>query len=777
MKHGKPVSLLYLKVLAVGPGQVGKTTFIKRLTGHMKWDIDTASQDSLPKGSTGQADMQIVHIEYSKRTVAISYNLGKSKWEILEETHLEKHISSLVSLLKVSQDSTLDNMNIMAKSYVLDEKFVPEERQPAYLTSLSDSEDEVDGQEPEVHVQEPEQEPSIDKTDNLKPEETPTADHELKEYTSKHPVPTPSQLLPSKEPTKIEKVLSHFRELRYGSILTNRPLHLNAIINLADIGGQPAFLEMLPSLTTGPALYMVFMKIIEGLKTPYPVRFRCEGTKASTEYKEYMYTSEEVIFTALSSIACFGNSDEEVERYLYTMKKERTTKRTISLALLMGTFADILEEPGEEGEMKREEVRQMEQQLKQELTETEFNRNDLIAFSDSKKGKVLFRINNKSGGETEVTKYKKLLETFMEKQFKTFSIPTPWLMFSICIKILALHEGKQIVSFEDCVKIGRQLNMSKQMVKVALQFFHKYIGLVMFFPGNKNLKNIVICNPQAVFASISEIIFNVYDPEKRTISDSKYTEFIEKGQFSIEDINLDTKQGRDLLPVNTLVNLLVHLNIAAPIPGSNTYFLPAVLQTATAQSLVLDLATASECPEPLCVTFRTGYLPLGFVCALVADLISEGDFELIGKEQGEVIYRNKVVFRFRGIYDIQVISWPKFCEFRVFHSSNVIEEFHSSKACPLIRNTMIKAIDKVISVMRQSSLFRLSKDYQLAFRCPDPKHAVPSVRDLGHEPVAVIDSENPNNPEKIICLKCKKLSLMSPNMGVWFGKVSTQSLL
>ena len=227
-----------------------------------------------------------------------------------------------------------------------------------------------------------------------------------------------------------------------------------------------------------------------------------------------------------------------------------------------------------------------------------------------------------------------------------------------------------------------------------------------------------------------------------------------------------------MLPVDALVNLLVHLNIAAPIPSSSTYFLPAVLQTASAQFLALDPATASERPEPLCVTFRTGYMPLGFVCALVANLISECNFELLGKEQGEVIYRNKVIFRFRGIYDIEVISWPKYCEFRVFKSSDMAEEFHSPESCPRIRNTILKAIDQVIEVMRQSSLFRLSKDYQLAFRCPDSKHIISSIEGLGHEPMAVIDNENPNGPQKITCLKCKKSNYLRPPMSVWFGKVS-----
>ena len=435
----------------------------------------------------------------------------------------------------------------------------------------------------------------------------------------------------------------------------------------------------------------------------------------------------------------------------------------------MGTFTDALKDSEKESKVKREEVSQMEQQLKQQLSETDFYKDDLIAFSDSTKGEVLFRIDNKSGGEAEVRKYKKLLETFMEKKFKKFNIPVPWLMFSICIKILALQEGKHIVSFHDCVEIGKQFNMSEQMVTVALQFLHKYIGLLMFFPGNEFLKNIVICDPQAVFSSISEIIFNVYDPEKRTISDSKYTQFVEKGQFSIEDINLDSKKGKSLLPIDTLVNLLAHLNIAVPIPKSSAYFLPAVLQTASVSSLALDPAIVSESPEPLCVTFRTGYLPLGFVCALVAYLISEDNFELLGTEQGEVIYRNKVIFRFRGIYDLHVISWPKFCEFRVLHSSDIIEAFNSSEACPLIRSTIVKAIDHVINAMRQSSLFRLSKDYQLAFRCP--KHSASSNEGLGHEPMAVIDGENPNDPQTIICLKCKRSNLLRPTMAVWFHEV------
>ena len=752
MAYGKPVSLLYLKVLAIGPGQVGKTTFIRRLTGQMQWDIDTAQQESLPQGSTGQAEMQEVHIEYNKKTVAI--DLGLSKWDILEESKLEEHIFSLIALLSHQGTNTGSGPEISEAQSIASAEHRSSGPEQAHSDSIT-----VSDSEGEKLVQESEEQAFISKQE--------------KEAT----VPN-SQQLPKEEklqlhsppPTKIKKVLAELQRLREKrSSQADSITTLDAIINLADVGGQPAFLEMLPSLAVGPAMFLIFMKITEGLKTPYPVRFWREGSQSLTEHMEHMYTSEEIIFTALSSIACFGNLDEEVEWYV---SDKVESKRTNSLALLMGTFADAMKD-GEKDNNLKNEVNQMEKQLMKQLKETKFFEDGLVEYSDSTKGEALFRIDNKSGGEAEVKKYRELLETFMQKYFKKFNIPTPWLMFSICIKILAFQEGKQVVSFDDCVEIGKQLNMSKKKVTVALKFLHKYVGLVMFFPGNEFLKNTVICDPQAVFSSISELIFNVYDPEKRTISDFSYMRFVEKGLFSIEDINLDAKEGKNLLPIDTLVNLLVHLHIAVPIPSSSTYFLPAVLKTATVDSLALDPATASDNPEPLCITFRTGYLPLGFVCALVANLISEDNFELLGKEQGEVIYRNKMKFRFRGIYDIEVISWPKFCEFRVSRCSEIFEEFHSSEACPLIRSTIVKAMDHVIGVMRQSSLFRLSKDYRLAFRCRGSNESVVTpVEDLGHEGMAAVDGDNPNDPKSITCSSCKKLRPLTSKMAVWFREVS-----
>ncbi len=61
----------------------------------------------------------------------------------------------------------------------------------------------------------------------------------------------------------------------------------------------------------------------------------------------------------------------------------------------------------------------------------------------------------------------------------------------------------------------------------------------MYFPGHENLKDIVICNPQVVFSTISELIFNIYDHNKNQVSQAKCDHFVLTGRFSPKDIKLE----------------------------------------------------------------------------------------------------------------------------------------------------------------------------------------------------------------------------------------------
>ena len=770
MANDRKVSLSYTKILALGPGQVGKSTFLYRLMGLMKGNIQTADPKTQPQSSTGIAELREACITYTSRTGALT----SESWQVFDESSdLQCQLDGLMSLvIKQAPPKVPKEVNMDPDS---------ELNEPVYFVEESSSQALESEQ-----IQEPEEAEETDFEEQLN---SPSSTELAQEVIIKEPTTDKSAVskrllvdsYPLPELSNIDKVIAEFEHLQTACKLAPNKMKFRMLFNIADIGGQPAFLEMLPSLTIGPALYLVFMKLLQGLTTRYPVAFKCKDGRGSKLCKNYTYTSEEVIFTALSSIACFGNSDEEVEQYV---TKTGDEKRISSLAVLVGTFKD---------EIKHEkELNDIDDQLKKQLELTDFFKDGLVY------SKSFLPVNNYSAEKNEIKDHRVLLQDILEKKFHKYNIPTRWLTLSICLKLLARRERRHEVSFDDCVKLGDRLGMKKDMVRFALQFLHKYIGLVMYFPKNEDLKNVVICDPQVVFSSISELIFDIYDPRNMYITEAQHDHFVKTGCFSPQDIKTmdeKTKSTKKLLSVDTLVKLLVHLNIIAVIPSGDSllaqedeadiakrkkyYFLPAVLQTADL-ALLANEENVDQLPEPLCIRFRTGYLPLGFVCALSANLIAEGsNLKLIPFDDGnqQVTYKNKMKFRFQGKFDIAVISGHRYCEFRVSRLSGTTE-FWDNECCPRIKTIIIEATDRVIQSLKHGSLYKPLKEltYELAFKCPKHRGV-----EICHEPLAKLvysDLSTSIAPEEIRCVdpSCLATNYLSPQMQVWFGEVKIQNL-
>ena len=66
------------------------------------------------------------------------------------------------------------------------------------------------------------------------------------------------------------------------------------MINMTDVGGQPAFLDMLPALTIGPALYFLFFRLDQELGKHYPVQF-CTADDKQNITLESLYCIKEVL--------------------------------------------------------------------------------------------------------------------------------------------------------------------------------------------------------------------------------------------------------------------------------------------------------------------------------------------------------------------------------------------------------------------------------------------------------------------------------------------------
>ena len=782
--------MVYLKILALGPGQIGKSTFLYRLLGLMDGNIETASPDSLPSCSTGQADLRDVCIKFINMTGAVKED---SEWERCE---LESQVEGLLRLLPEQIQEELSEppkKSTPESSIISIEESVNNSRQAEEFPQAETLSTPSDVSIPIATFPEQQSEESS--------EDTPLATIVKQQSESMTDnIPTPSSEL-------VDATLKEYDNIRDKCKHSPNVTKLHMLFNIADVGGQPAFLDMLPSLTIGPALYLLFSKLVNDngqvlstsdLAKQQAVKYRTQTDEEPQDCEGYTYALQEVLFSALSSIACFGLSDKEVEKYI---TKESGAQKTSSLAVLMGTFADQIATDD-----KKRELGKTESKLKSHLEKTLFYKKNLISFPnpdyhDHSDGQVFFQVNNRTGDEKEIDGYRKMIQNLIDSEFRKYHIPASWLGLGICMKILANNNKTYKVSFDDCVEMGfRHFNLTKEEVEAALNFLHKYIGLIMYFPNDEHLKQLVICDPQVVFSSVSELTFNVYDStsrkQQRSEESAQQKEFERTGIFSPDEV--EYKSSEKILTSSELVHLLVHLNIAAKITSSDSdendssavsgratdlaqckkYFLPAVLRTAEMSALIASRQPNEELlPEPLCIRFQSGFLPMGFACALAARLMAEDKFTLLTNDQ--VLYKNKLKFCFKKRFNITMISLPLRCEFHVTrHYGN--KEFHEPDCCPEMLKVICRAADLVIKSMQKTLVSE--NNYDLAFKCPlIEKH---QNAQFGYEPLAklVYSEKSQSQLIQIECFECETAielndSDFKPNMKVWLGQVRSVMIL
>ena len=327
--RGKTVSLTYVKLLALGPGQVGKSTFLYRLLGLMKGNIEDTPKEAQPQSSTGQSELREVCIKYKNMDVAAAPDLS---WELCGLQSLVEGLMWLLSNQTQDEDHQITEIITSSPNFNRDKpSSVPEEASPNDMTKLTNSKTSQEQQNASCVN-------AIESTANTSSGPEPSTDPRVVS-------PTPP-IEASNVADLISKTISEYEKLLVECKYSPKVTKLHMLFNIADVGGQPAFLDMFPSLTIGPALYLLFTKLIndnghvlsiDDLSKLQPVQYRTKDDNEPQDCESYTYTLQEVIFCALSSIACFGLSDKEVEKYL---TKESDAQKTGSLAVLFGTFAD-----------------------------------------------------------------------------------------------------------------------------------------------------------------------------------------------------------------------------------------------------------------------------------------------------------------------------------------------------------------------------------------------------------------------------------------------------
>ena len=506
-----------------------------------------------------------------------------------------------------------------------------------------------------------------------------------------------------------------------------------------DTGGQAEFLDLHSSLVDGPSLNLFFHRLEDDLNKVFKTYYTDESGK-STEKVDSTLTVEEVLFQALSSIACFGGcflDDKKLEVQEASIQT-KSSSNSKSKVLFVGTHRDKVTE---------DQFQDKDKLLKTKIQSTEFFDKDIIEYALP--GQLMLAVNNLTGDENEMRPIRRKLEAVIEENFEKIEIPATWFVLSLYIR----SKKWRTLSLAECEKLAGHLNISRDELQHVLWFFHHCIGVHLYYP--EVLKDTLICDIQVVFDSATNLIKNTFTDK---VSERVYEDFTEKAQFSLKDLKKATSDytDNDLIPLDKLVKLLEHLGMLTIIPNDDcsqepTYFMPCVLKSARANEL--QVSHGDFDPPSLVMRFDCGYVPMGLFPAMITNLVSQQweDWRLIQ----EGLRKNKVQFHVGEDFNtVSLLSHPCFFEISVSprEPSKSVESL-----CARVRGVVKYILDNVTKRIHQN----FSMGYKFGFKCPNHP-------DEDH--LCVLEKEVAS---VMLCLrnpKHKQPITLEPHHKVWFSK-------
>ena len=493
---------------------------------------------------------------------------------------------------------------------------------------------------------------------------------------------------------------------------TNIPL-IKKICHLIDTGGQRAFLELLPTVTVGKALYLLFFSY-EHFDTRIHETVQQQG--ASTEV--LTGTFYEQMDIVMQSLICVSSTS--------SVSKD-------NVALLVGTHVDKVESQHVDA-VNKFVSKKVEPFLKSGLVFVDEERDKMVLEVSIEKTK---RCSNRPED------YRKVILDIAESKLscpESEKLPPSWYMFSIVLRRMKIA-GHSVLRYSHCQQIARNLHIKETQLQSMLSRLHKILGIVMYFPEIRELEDLVICDPSVVYRGISELIFNSFIKISTVLS----LRLKKWGIFTYRELKEYCKsksmnKGCQLL-IDQLIIILQHLGIIAPVQFSEPddssaepkdekqssqstdaeFIILAVLNDARPEDLQLQLRNAEACSIiPLRLYFKCGFSPMGGFCYLFTRLISNRKWKL-PLEKEEMMIENKVYWRNKATfiveedqkkYFVTLVSTKVYYEIHIVHTHSK-EPFQLGTDGRNICRKVWNDIETVIS----NSLNAPLKEYTVACQC------------------------------------------------------------
>ena len=535
------------------------------------------------------------------------------------------------------------------------------------------------------------------------------------------PEPEPSGTPPSLSPSQ----KSYASETMISLVQTAQGSKKAALIDLLhmiDTGGQPEFMEIMPSLIHNSNLTLLVLNLDQSLD----------------EYPQFAFYKDGIPFERpLPSIRTNRQVIRQLARTLQAKQPARKISQPSKVSVI-GTHRDCVERKG----MLPETLAAMNEEVENIFKEDELMHKIIpvnLKDPDHKDEKVLEnlrqRISNAGiGVKTE--------------------LPLSFFMFEHeAIKYAEQKKDRKVMvlSFEECVQVGARLKMSHEVVRAAL-IFHRH-NIFLYF--QHILPNVVFLAPQVPLNFVNAIVALGYKVRSDAISTlaPKYERLCKEGTITekmlcdeslwLSDESLQLfdhfipgiYEPQDVIKLFLYIYAIAPLSIEEPLDSdqqppscSSTlswkpseereYLMMTLLEDKPENDIPKYLPSPSKV-APLVIHFSSGCVPNGCFGNTISCLISTYNWNVSRMKKVPKCLAHNIVTLSDPTLPVTITIMNSTRHLEIHINTDKVKKEHLGGFCSTIRETVFEAInEKVFKLMRFEDL-----QVKPAFLCPcDPSH-------------------------------------------------------
>ena len=449
---------------------------------------------------------------------------------------------------------------------------------------------------------------------------------------------------------------------------------------LSDTGGQLEFQELLPLLVAGRAIFVFVFPLNLSLDKPVRVSYRKNKAKGGGVKHCNVYTSSLTIKDSfLQTLASIDSMEAFVDPSI---------AKHNPYVFVVGTHKDRLVEAMGSEEKADQRISEIDSQLKALIQEHKYE--DLVVYADRSESRIIFPVDNTHDGEVFIEIRARVMELIHSSDEFRIEFPLSYLLASLDLEASQQPFIKRREFARDVLKYG----IESKDIDHLLQFLHSRIGQIRYFPKVKEIKEVIVREPQVLYNLVTCLIVQSFLSQAMTMA--KHSER-QKGIYTINSFEVDEFQSfSSYLTPKQVIELLRELRIVAPFHDQKArvekYFIPCVLNHLQES----PEGDESSLVQPLAVTFECGHCPKGMFGVLLHYLVTKRR-RLEWSLDIQKIFKDQVSFEVGPYGDVITL---RFCTTHLQVSCHPVEVAQRKKAfslewiCNAIRFTLASGIEQ-----------------------------------------------------------------------------------